>query len=106
MTAVIKAPLAVKQFGLGITQVTIWPDSKIVVNGFCKGKTHTLQSMLVTDWEEIWEQAEAILERGTSVQIKNVKAHTSDEAQASKELQNGNWQADRLADLGDKLSAN
>eukprot|EP00973_Karenia_brevis_P008297 1123883-Karenia_brevis.AAC.1 len=27
-----------------------------------------------------------------------VKAHTSDEALARKELQNGNWQADRFAD--------
>eukprot|EP00973_Karenia_brevis_P010187 1378979-Karenia_brevis.AAC.1 len=79
---------------MGITQVTIWSDSKIGVNGFIKGKTHTLQSILVTDWEEVWEQAEAILDRGISVQIKKVKAHTSNEALASKELQNGNWQAD------------
>eukprot|EP00973_Karenia_brevis_P010186 1378978-Karenia_brevis.AAC.1 len=79
---------------MGITQVTIWSESKIVVSGYNKGKTHTLQSLLVTDWEEIWEQAEAILDRGTSVQVKNVKAHTFDEALASKELQNGNWQAD------------
>eukprot|EP00973_Karenia_brevis_P022661 3118924-Karenia_brevis.AAC.1 len=56
--------------------------------------------MLATDWEEIWEQAEAILNRGTIVRIKKVKAHTSDEALASKEVQNGNWQADRFADLG------
>eukprot|EP00973_Karenia_brevis_P004344 594161-Karenia_brevis.AAC.1 len=56
--------------------------------------------MLATDWEEIWEQAEAILDRGISVQIKKVKAHNSDEALACKELQNWNWQADRFADLG------
>eukprot|EP00973_Karenia_brevis_P006178 841542-Karenia_brevis.AAC.1 len=94
MTAVMRALMAIKQCGLGVTHVTIWSDSKIVVNGCNKGKTNTLPSMLATDWEEIWEQAEAILNRGTSVQIKRVKAHTSDEALASKELENGNWQAD------------
>eukprot|EP00973_Karenia_brevis_P030087 4146907-Karenia_brevis.AAC.1 len=99
MTAVIRALMAVNQFVMGITQVTIWSDSKVLVNGY-KGKTHTMQSLLVTDWEEIWEQAEAILDRGTRVLIKKVKAHTSDEALASKELQNANWQADRFADLG------
>eukprot|EP00973_Karenia_brevis_P041174 5696235-Karenia_brevis.AAC.1 len=62
--------MAVEQYGLGVTHVTIWSDSKIVVNGYIKGNTHTLQSMLVTDWEEIWEQADAILDRGTRVQIK------------------------------------
>eukprot|EP00973_Karenia_brevis_P001678 228395-Karenia_brevis.AAC.1 len=31
---------------------------------------------------------------------KKVKAHTSDEAIATKEQQNGNWQADRFADMG------
>eukprot|EP00973_Karenia_brevis_P057336 7975403-Karenia_brevis.AAC.1 len=38
--------------------------------------------------------------RGTPVHIKKVKAHAIDEAVASKELQNGNWQADRFADTG------
>eukprot|EP00973_Karenia_brevis_P068550 9533545-Karenia_brevis.AAC.1 len=92
--------MAVNHFGMGITEVTIWSDSKIRVNGYDKGKTHTLQSLLVTDWEEVWEQAEAILSRGTRVLVKKVKAHTTDEALASKELQNGNWQADRFVDLG------
>eukprot|EP00973_Karenia_brevis_P017295 2373034-Karenia_brevis.AAC.1 len=40
------------------------------------------------------------MERGTPVCIKKVKAHATDEAVASKELQNGNWQADRFADMG------
>eukprot|EP00973_Karenia_brevis_P032553 4491297-Karenia_brevis.AAC.1 len=67
--------MAIKQFGLGVTHVTIWSDSRIVVNGYNKGKTHTLRSMLATNWEEIWEQAEAILDRGVSLQIKRSK-HT------------------------------
>eukprot|EP00973_Karenia_brevis_P082317 11410713-Karenia_brevis.AAC.1 len=70
MTAVIRALMVVKQYGQGATAVTIWSDSQIVVEGYCKGKTHTLQSLLVTDWEDIWGHAEAILDRGTSVQIK------------------------------------
>eukprot|EP00973_Karenia_brevis_P086589 12006729-Karenia_brevis.AAC.1 len=94
--------MAIKQFGLGVTHATIWSDSKIVVNGYNKGKTHTLQAMLATDWEEIWEQAEAILDRGTSVYVKKVKAHTSDQALASKGLQHGNWQADKFADREQK----
>eukprot|EP00973_Karenia_brevis_P067000 9316901-Karenia_brevis.AAC.1 len=52
MTAVIRALLQVKATGQGITGVTIWSDSKVVVQGYNKGKAHTLQSMLVTDWEE------------------------------------------------------
>eukprot|EP00973_Karenia_brevis_P017910 2461435-Karenia_brevis.AAC.1 len=63
MTAVIRALMAVNQFGMGITEVTIWSDSKIVANGYNRGKTHILQSLLVTDWEEIWEQAEAIVDK-------------------------------------------
>eukprot|EP00973_Karenia_brevis_P010303 1395966-Karenia_brevis.AAC.1 len=38
--------------------------------------------------------------RGTPVHIKKVKAHATDEAAESKELQNGNWQADRFAEIG------
>eukprot|EP00973_Karenia_brevis_P052416 7282589-Karenia_brevis.AAC.1 len=34
------------------------------------------------------------------VSIRKVKAHTTDEALATKEQQNGNWQADRFADRG------
>eukprot|EP00973_Karenia_brevis_P083600 11598409-Karenia_brevis.AAC.1 len=79
MTAVIKALLAINVSGHGVTHVTIWSDSK---------------SLLGTDWEDLWEQAEAIMGRGTSVHIKKVKAHATDEAVASKELQNGNWQTD------------
>eukprot|EP00973_Karenia_brevis_P050724 7046224-Karenia_brevis.AAC.1 len=37
MTAVIRALLAIKATGLGITHVTIWSDSKIVVQGYNKG---------------------------------------------------------------------
>eukprot|EP00973_Karenia_brevis_P085311 11839696-Karenia_brevis.AAC.1 len=33
-TAVIRALMAVNHFGMGIAQVTIWSDSKIVVSGF------------------------------------------------------------------------
>eukprot|EP00973_Karenia_brevis_P010930 1481954-Karenia_brevis.AAC.1 len=55
--------------------------------------------MLATDWGEIWEQADAILDRGISVQVKKVKAHTSDEALASKEFENRNWQADTFAEM-------
>eukprot|EP00973_Karenia_brevis_P003496 482852-Karenia_brevis.AAC.1 len=100
MTAAFTALLAIKATGLGVTHVTMWSDSKVVVQGYDKGKSHTLQPLLVTDWEGFWEQADAIMERGTPVYIKEVKAHTSDEALASKELQNGNWQADRFADMG------
>eukprot|EP00973_Karenia_brevis_P042221 5845711-Karenia_brevis.AAC.1 len=60
--------------------MTIWSDSMVVVQGYNKGKSHTLQSLLVTDWEDLWEQAEAIMERGTPVHIKKVKAHATDEA--------------------------
>eukprot|EP00973_Karenia_brevis_P010860 1469462-Karenia_brevis.AAC.1 len=100
MAAVIRALLNVKATGLGVTKVTIWSDSKIVVQGYNKGKVHTLQSPLVTDWEDLWDQAEAISQRGTPIYIRKVKAHTSDEAVASREHQNGNWQADRFADMG------
>eukprot|EP00973_Karenia_brevis_P018349 2517078-Karenia_brevis.AAC.1 len=75
ITAVIRALMAVNHFGMGLTEVTIWSDSKIVVNGYNKGKSHTLQSRLVTDWAEVWEQAAAILNRGTRVLVKKVKAH-------------------------------
>eukprot|EP00973_Karenia_brevis_P041080 5684666-Karenia_brevis.AAC.1 len=63
MTAVMRALLVVEQYGQGVTAVTVWSDSKIVVNGYSKGKSHTLQSMLVTDWEEIWDRVEALASR-------------------------------------------
>eukprot|EP00973_Karenia_brevis_P046232 6409761-Karenia_brevis.AAC.1 len=66
----MRALLAVEQYGQGVTALTIWLDSKIVVDGCGKGKTRTLRSMLVTDWEEIWEEAEAITARGTTINIK------------------------------------
>eukprot|EP00973_Karenia_brevis_P037554 5182083-Karenia_brevis.AAC.1 len=81
----MKALLAVEQYGQQVIAVTIWSASKIVVQGFSRGKAHTFKSMLVTDWEEIWDKAEAIIARGTTVQIKKVKAHTTDEAIARKE---------------------
>eukprot|EP00973_Karenia_brevis_P067253 9351833-Karenia_brevis.AAC.1 len=56
--------------------------------------------MLVTDWEEIWERAEAIIARGITINIKKVKAHTTDEATASKEQQAENQCADSFADKG------
>eukprot|EP00973_Karenia_brevis_P026468 3652279-Karenia_brevis.AAC.1 len=46
MTAVIRALLAIRVFGPGVTQVTIWSDSKVVVQGYNKGNSHTLQSLL------------------------------------------------------------
>eukprot|EP00973_Karenia_brevis_P033401 4606558-Karenia_brevis.AAC.1 len=47
-----------------------------------------------SDWDEIWDKAEAIIARGTTVQIKKVKAHTTDEAIASKGQQAWNWLVD------------
>eukprot|EP00973_Karenia_brevis_P009195 1246959-Karenia_brevis.AAC.1 len=70
MTAVIRALLHVKTTGLGVTKVTIWSDRKVVVQGYNRGTAHTLQSLPVTDWEDLWEQAEAITQKGTSVCIK------------------------------------
>eukprot|EP00973_Karenia_brevis_P062926 8748008-Karenia_brevis.AAC.1 len=70
MTAVIRALLHVKTTGFRITKVTIWSDSKVVVQGYNRGKIHTLQSMLVAEWEDLWEQAEAIIQRGTRVCIR------------------------------------
>eukprot|EP00973_Karenia_brevis_P059450 8275453-Karenia_brevis.AAC.1 len=62
--------------------------------------SHTLQSMLVADWEEFWDRAQALGERRVDVKDKKVKAHTSDEALASKGRQAGNWLADHWADQG------
>eukprot|EP00973_Karenia_brevis_P061754 8588870-Karenia_brevis.AAC.1 len=44
MVAVIRACLAVEQYGLGVTGVTMWSDSKILVDGYRKGEA-TLQSV-------------------------------------------------------------
>eukprot|EP00973_Karenia_brevis_P033147 4573350-Karenia_brevis.AAC.1 len=63
LTAVVRALLAVEHFGLGVTEVTVWFDSKIVVDGFQKGTT-TLQSGRSTDWEEVWDRVEVIQCRG------------------------------------------
>eukprot|EP00973_Karenia_brevis_P084638 11745096-Karenia_brevis.AAC.1 len=70
MTAVMRALLAMEQYGQGVTALIIWSDSKIVVSGYGKSKAHTLTSMLVTDREEIWDKADAIIARGTTIQIK------------------------------------
>eukprot|EP00973_Karenia_brevis_P067854 9439909-Karenia_brevis.AAC.1 len=67
-----------KATGQGVTKVTIWSDSKVVVVGYNKGKSRTLQSLLVTDCEDLWEQADAITSRGIPAHIGKVKAHTSD----------------------------
>eukprot|EP00973_Karenia_brevis_P082739 11468443-Karenia_brevis.AAC.1 len=48
----MRTVLAVQHHGTGVTGVTIWSDSKIVVDGFKKGKA-TLQSGLCTDWEDM-----------------------------------------------------
>eukprot|EP00973_Karenia_brevis_P065537 9108899-Karenia_brevis.AAC.1 len=63
MTAVMRALQAIQQYGQQVSAVTIWSDSKIVVQGYCTCKAHTLKSMLVTDWEEVWDKAEAIIAR-------------------------------------------
>eukprot|EP00973_Karenia_brevis_P057530 8001693-Karenia_brevis.AAC.1 len=63
MTAVIRALLHVKATGQGITGAIIWSDSKVVVQGYDKDKAHTLQSMLVTDWEDLWEHVDALRAR-------------------------------------------
>eukprot|EP00973_Karenia_brevis_P019609 2689770-Karenia_brevis.AAC.1 len=62
LTAVMRALLAVEHSGPGVTEVTdvtVWPDSKIVVDGYRKGKA-TLKSALCTDWEELWDRVDAI----------------------------------------------
>eukprot|EP00973_Karenia_brevis_P014182 1928854-Karenia_brevis.AAC.1 len=56
--------------------------------------------MLVTDWEEFWGRAHALTARRVTIQVKRVKAHTTDEALTSKEQQRGNGLADRFADMG------
>eukprot|EP00973_Karenia_brevis_P024614 3396125-Karenia_brevis.AAC.1 len=63
MTAVIRALLHVQATGQAVSRVTVWSDSKIAVQGFNKGKAHTLQSRLVTDWEDLWTQVEALRAR-------------------------------------------
>eukprot|EP00973_Karenia_brevis_P065669 9127695-Karenia_brevis.AAC.1 len=63
MTAVIRALLHVQATGQAIPGVTIWSDSKIVVQGLTKGKANTLQSLLVTDSEDLWAQVEALRAR-------------------------------------------
>eukprot|EP00973_Karenia_brevis_P048420 6719223-Karenia_brevis.AAC.1 len=56
--------IAVEHDGQIVTAVTVWSDSKIVVDGLSKGIAHTLQSMLVADWGELWDRAQALRERG------------------------------------------
>eukprot|EP00973_Karenia_brevis_P013816 1874518-Karenia_brevis.AAC.1 len=63
LIAVMRALLAVEHYGHRVTAVTIWSDSKIVVDGYSKGMTHTLQSMLVADWEELWDRVQALRDR-------------------------------------------
>eukprot|EP00973_Karenia_brevis_P048740 6762905-Karenia_brevis.AAC.1 len=56
--------LAVEHYGNRVTEVTVWSNSKIVVDGYRKGMVHTLQSMLVADWEELWDRVHALTSRG------------------------------------------
>eukprot|EP00973_Karenia_brevis_P018110 2487782-Karenia_brevis.AAC.1 len=58
MAAVIRALLAITATGHSVTK------------GYNEGKQHTLQSLLVTDWEDLWEQAEAIADRGVTIHVK------------------------------------
>eukprot|EP00973_Karenia_brevis_P061061 8490349-Karenia_brevis.AAC.1 len=72
MTVVIRALLAIRVSGHGVTQT---------------GRICGNRQMPLLIGEHL----------STS---KKVKAHATDEAVASKELQNGDWQADRPADIG------
>eukprot|EP00973_Karenia_brevis_P005556 757273-Karenia_brevis.AAC.1 len=56
--------------------------------------------MLVTDWEEFWDRANALTARGITIQVEKAKAHTTDEALANKEQQLGNGLTDRFANMG------
>eukprot|EP00973_Karenia_brevis_P027641 3809467-Karenia_brevis.AAC.1 len=56
LTAVMRALLAVERYGHRVTSVVVWSDSKMVVDGYRNGRTSTLQSMLVADWEELWDR--------------------------------------------------
>eukprot|EP00973_Karenia_brevis_P028170 3881218-Karenia_brevis.AAC.1 len=56
LTIVMRALLAVENCGQKVNVVTIWSDSRIVVDGHGKGMKHTLQSLLVADWEEFWDR--------------------------------------------------
>eukprot|EP00973_Karenia_brevis_P058088 8087419-Karenia_brevis.AAC.1 len=67
LTAVMRALLVVDHFGPGVTEVTVWSDSKNVVDGYRKGKA-TLKSAWCTDWEELWDRVDAITRRGITIQ--------------------------------------
>eukprot|EP00973_Karenia_brevis_P086627 12012808-Karenia_brevis.AAC.1 len=96
----MKVLLAVEHTGTGVTSVTVWSDSKILVDGFQKEKA-TPQPGMCTDWEDVWDRVDdALAERNVSVQVRKVKAHTSDQNIASYEQQAGNWLADHFADQG------
>eukprot|EP00973_Karenia_brevis_P024739 3410781-Karenia_brevis.AAC.1 len=71
----MRALPAVEHYGQRVTGVTVWPDSKIVVDGCSKGVVHTLQSMLVANREELWDEVQALRDRGVMVHIKTAKAH-------------------------------
>eukprot|EP00973_Karenia_brevis_P091908 12409755-Karenia_brevis.AAC.1 len=66
----MRALLAVEHYGQRVTTVTIWSDSKMVVDGYGKGMNHTLQSLLVADWEEFWDRVNALTARGTTIHMK------------------------------------
>eukprot|EP00973_Karenia_brevis_P051139 7102913-Karenia_brevis.AAC.1 len=66
----MRALLAVEHHGQGVSSVNILSDSKIVVDGYGKGMNHTLQCLLVAEWEEFWDRANALTARGTTIQIK------------------------------------
>eukprot|EP00973_Karenia_brevis_P081875 11351775-Karenia_brevis.AAC.1 len=95
----MRAFLAVEHYGQGVTGVTVWSDSKMVVDGYTKGKG-ALQSVLCTDWEELWDRADALANRGTSVHLQKVKSHTTDASIVAKQQQVGNWLANHVAKAG------
>eukprot|EP00973_Karenia_brevis_P049487 6865980-Karenia_brevis.AAC.1 len=61
--------LAVEHYGQKVSAVTIGSDSKIVVDGYGKGMNHTLQSLLVADWEEFRDRAQSRTARGITIHI-------------------------------------
>eukprot|EP00973_Karenia_brevis_P029484 4067576-Karenia_brevis.AAC.1 len=95
----MRALLAVEHTGTGVTSVTVWSDSNIVVDGFQQGKA-TLQSGMCTDWEDLWDRVDASAARNVSVQVRKVKAHTPDQNIASYEQQAGNWIAGHFPHQG------
>eukprot|EP00973_Karenia_brevis_P057769 8036103-Karenia_brevis.AAC.1 len=91
MVAVMRALLAVEHNGAGGHR-----GDRIVRK---KGRA-TLQSVLCTGWEDLWDRLDALTDRSIQVRVEKVMAHTSDDSIAAKEQQAGNGLADHFADKG------